>query len=235
MGELSIRRSARVHARAGSCARGGAIVAVSPLRCRRTHTRSRVVPLVSDQPGVAPHTDPEPRQRLGPDGSSPTTPVVGVRQRHRQVDALSRLRRYAVPVGQLARCERARRDRRVPSSTRRPASSCRPGERRCSSSTPRTGMVPRLERGAGHNRGRRSSDRSDDGAIYKGLAIADTVGRPAPLRGRLPQRQGRRVRRELRPGAGQRLRRSGAAERLRALRRPGDRRPRVRHVREAGR
>ena len=56
------------------------------------------------------------------------------------------------------------------------------------------------------------ADRSDVGAIYKGLAIADTRGGPAPLRGRLPQPTDRRLRRQLHAGAEQRLRRPGAAE-----------------------
>ena len=72
---------------------GLAAIAVAPLRAAHDNSFA-VVPLVSDQPGVADHTDPNLVNAWGLT-SVPTTPVVGRRQRHRQVDALPRRRRAA--------------------------------------------------------------------------------------------------------------------------------------------
>ena len=91
---------------------------------------------------------------------------------------------------------------------------------------------PRLERSPGHDRGRRQGPlqrRSD----LQGPHDRGYQGRAAAVRGRLPQRADRRPGRELRPEA-RRLPRSVPAAALRAVQRPGDRRPRVRRIREAG-
>ena len=73
-------------------------------------------------------------------------------------------------------------------------------------------------------------------AIYKGLALATPRGRAAALRDRLPQRPRRRLRRRVgERHACRRVRRPAAAEAVRAVRDPDDRRAHLRHLREAGR
>ena len=195
---------------------------------RRTTTRSAVVPLVSDQPGVAAAHRSEPRQRLGTD-LEPDEPVVGRRQRHRQVDALPRLRRTAAG----ARRRRARRadGHRLQSDGRL--------------SLPTGGKALFLfdtEEGKvlGWN-GAQGTDavvvaNLDDGAIYKGLAIAQRAA--AARASTRPTSTTRKV--DVFDGSFGLVHDSGfvdpsAAERLRAVRHPDDRRPRLRHLREAGR
>ena len=78
------------------------------------------------------------------------------------------------------------------------------------------------------------ADRSGQGAGYKGLAIASTAGR-LPVRDGLPQRTGRRLRRQLqRREHVQHVRRPRPARRLRPVRHPGRRRHDLRHLRQAG-
>ena len=75
-------------------------------------------------------------------------------------------------------------------------------------------------------------DRSSSGAVYKGLAVAE---RPV-VRNRLPQRPGRRLRRGVRTCRDHgRVQGREGAEGLRAVRHPGTRGQRLRHLREAGR
>ena len=72
MGELSLRMHGRRALLALAFMLGAAIVAVSPLRAAE-RTSFSVVPLVSDQPGVAPNTDPNLVNAWGLT-SSPTSP-----------------------------------------------------------------------------------------------------------------------------------------------------------------
>ena len=95
----------------------------------------------------------------------------------------------------------------------------------------RVGNDLRLVAEREHDERHRRRRRLRKGKIYKGLAISQRRRRAAPLRRRFPQRRGRRLRRQLRAGGGQRrVRRSDPSCRLRALRHPGDRQPDLRRA-----
>ena len=148
-----------------------ALVAAAQLPAAPPGGAYRRHPLVSDVPGAAGRDRPEPRQRLGARAQR-DQPVVGRRQRHRQVDALHT---GAGAINPARRRRRRRPDRRRVlrhcrpaswSARRRPARSAR----RTSSSTSEDGMIRGVATAA---RRPRSSPRTvGAGAIYKGLAIA---------------------------------------------------------------
>ena len=87
-----------------------------------------------------------------------------------------------------------------------------------------------------HDQRRPGRRRRGTGEGLQGPGDRHPGRRAAALRGRLPQRRRRRLRRELRAGrARRRVRRQHPAGRLRAVRHPGDRQPDLRQLRDAGR
>jgi uncharacterized protein (TIGR03118 family) len=142
-------------------------VAVCAHRSAADATRSGS-PLVSDQPGVAPNTDPNLVNAWGL--TRARRPVVGVRQRTDK----STLYRGSDGNRPPARCERAQRADGT-SSIRRQACRCRRGKAAFLFDT-EEGKVLGWNGAQGTNAVVVAN--LDDGAIYKGLAIASTVAGP---------------------------------------------------------
>ncbi len=186
---------------------GAAFVAVSPLTAaERNFQRNAytVTPLVSDQPGFAPHTDGNLVNAWGLTAGRPlrggcsTTAWTS----RRSTTATGRRDRSwsTSPAARPAPCST---DYRLPAANRRQGAV--PVRRRGR-------HHPGLERRPGHDRGRRQGSFRPEGDL-QGPDRRRYRGGAAPLCRRLPQRADRRVRRQLRARARQRVPRSVACRR----------------------
>ena len=230
-------------------------LAVEPLEARAVPaatTAYLATDLVSDQPGVAPITDPTLVNAWGI-SLSPTGGAFWVSANGTdlsEVYAGDVERQPDQPAVQGDHPRRGRRPARC-STRHRPTSSSptgrdtRPGRR--SSSPPRPGTITGWNPSVGVAAGATPPSRppsagfqATDGAIYKGLALARSAAANFLYADRLPQRQDRRARRPVPPGHArhQRLRDftdPNLPAGLRPVQHRGHQRQALRQLRQAGR